>query len=1027
MNRTFVWPTLGLFLGLAVADPAFSHVRLSTQGTRPPVVQVVDTGTEIDVNQVAMFVTNVGSFAFDLGAGNSGLEFPKGTGKTCVFAAGLWMGAKVGGQTRVTVAEYSQEFAPGPMIGGTAAPDQPSYRVYKLSRTNTAGWADYVTNAAPLGAPVDTISGTVVPHILGDQMLWAVFNDADPSRHTNNAGNSTPLGVEVQLTAFAFETPVELASTVFLSYKIINKGGNTLDSTYVSIWSDPDNGNAADDLVGVDTTLSLGYCYNATPQDNIYGSRPPAVGFDFFLGPTVGGDTLALTSFNKYVNGTDPNSKEQSYNYMKGLNADGSPVIDPTTGLVTKFTNPGDPVPAGGVGWLDNNPADRRLMLSSGPFTMAPGDTQIVVTAVIVGQGGDNKSSIKALKFYDQFAQDAFDLGFDLPSPPPTPIVEAQGLNRKVVLTWDSGSTVDDTTSSYRFEGYNVWQGATLAGPWTRIATYDLVNGVATISDAAFDLNLGDIVIKPVQFGTDAGLRHSIEITTDAVRGGGLRNGTQYYFAVTAYNYDPNAIPKTLENSTGTAGQSVNSVVVIPQGPTAGTNLLEASTGPIVQNRIDTNIPATTDVVTADILDPTKVTGCTYEVYYTDAMPPFPTYVVGGVPVEVHLYWNLRRICADGSDAGSAPDTTVMLANQLNKTGDDDYQVIDGILFKVSGAYTPQLQNVVYVKVDTEPRDLQPVDFGLEFYGGGGGYASSFFGTTINPDDNPELFTTVEIRFDSTATSKAYRYFRDQLPDGSAPPDGRGYYYGGFVDVNFQIWDTVNNVQLDAAYVERREVDATHTPTANVLPTNDGTWRPSTAADGDREYLFVVGSVYTDTPKPAYEVNDAVGGVGDGSMPLMYAFTGHALDDDNLYPDNGEKLVFIWANPGSVNDVFSIPTTAPDRDNPTLAKSALDRIRVVPNPYYTRSNYELNQFARVIRFMNLPAECTIRIFNLSGDLVRTLHKTDASTSIFTWDVLTDNQLPVGSGVYIYQIDAPGVGQTHGRMIVFMEKERLNNF
>jgi hypothetical protein len=409
-------------------------------------------------------------------------------------------------------------------------------------------------------------------------------------------------------------------------------------------------------------------------------------------------------------------------------------------------------------------------------------------------------------------------------------------------------------------------------------------------------------------------------------------------------------------------------------------------------------------------------------------MPPFPSYVVGGVPVEVTRYWNLRRICPDGADAGSAPDTTVLLANQLNKTGDTDYQVVDGILFKVSGAYSPQLQDVFYTKVDVDnARDLQPADFGLAFYGGGADYAINFFDSTINPTDNPDQFTTVEVRFDSTATQKAYRYFRDQLADGSAPPDGRGYYYGGFQDVNFQAWDTVNNRQLDAAFVERREVDATHTPTGNILPTNDGTWRPSTAADGDREYLFIANTTYTATPKPEYEVNDAIGGVGSASVPLLYALTGHALDDDNPYPDNGEKLTYVWANPGSANDVFSIPTTAPDRDNPALAKAALDKIRVVPNPYYTRSNYELNQFARQIRFMNLPAACTIRIFNLSGDLVRTLRKTDTSTSIFTWDVLTENQLPVGSGVYIYQIDAPGVGQTHGRMIVFMEKERLNNF
>src|SRR5206468_1080329 len=163
-----------------------AHIRLAgTQSTRPPVVQVIDTATKIDANQLSMFVTNNGSFAYDLGGQVSGLEFPKGTGKTCVYAAGLWLGAKVAGQTRVTVAEYSQEFTPGPMIGGTYAPDSPAYKVYKVAREDTTGWADWVANAGPLGAPLDTISGTVVPHIIGDQTLWAVFNDADPSRHTN--------------------------------------------------------------------------------------------------------------------------------------------------------------------------------------------------------------------------------------------------------------------------------------------------------------------------------------------------------------------------------------------------------------------------------------------------------------------------------------------------------------------------------------------------------------------------------------------------------------------------------------------------------------------------------------------------------------------------------------------------------------------------------------------------------------------------------------------------------------------------
>jgi len=81
MIRTFVWPALGAVLGMAVADPAFAHLPLRTQGTRrPPVINVIDTAKELDANQLSMFVTNIGSFAYDLGAQNSGLEFPKGTG-----------------------------------------------------------------------------------------------------------------------------------------------------------------------------------------------------------------------------------------------------------------------------------------------------------------------------------------------------------------------------------------------------------------------------------------------------------------------------------------------------------------------------------------------------------------------------------------------------------------------------------------------------------------------------------------------------------------------------------------------------------------------------------------------------------------------------------------------------------------------------------------------------------------------------------------------------------------------------------
>ncbi len=97
-----------------------------------------------------------------------------------------------------------------------------------------------------------------------------------------------------------------------------------------------------------------------------------------------------------------------------------------------------------------------------------------------------------------------------------------------------------------------------------------------------------------------------------------------------------------------------------------------------------------------------------------------------------------------------------------------------------------------------------------------------------------------------------------------------------------------------------------------------------------------------------------------------------------------------------------------------------------PNPYFGASAYEREQFNRVIKFTHLPQQCTIRLFTLAGDLVRTIRKNDA-TSQATWNLQTDNGLPIGSGIYVYHVEAPGIGNKVGKLAVFLEKERLNNY
>ena len=1015
----------------------------------PSRVSSIDNVRRIDINTINMFITNYGSFAWDLTSGNAGLIYPKGTTKTAVFAAGLWFGARVGSETRTLVAEYSQEYGPGNMLPGGLPndPNNDDFRTYKVSRftgntSDTAhvereaneqavedplvhrSWSEYMAGAAPYGAPwtlhrlpvtetsdpADSID-VPGPDVLGDQMLWSVYNDADPANHTNDAGGSAPLGLEVQQTTFAFNRQGALGNIVFLKYTIINKGGQQLDSMFVSQWSDPDLGGAADDLVGVDVVKSLGYTYNSTNNDQLYGTAPPAVGFDFFQGPRyIASDPtsprLPMTSFNKYINGTDPASTEETYNYMNGFEPDGSDVIDPTTGLPTKFFHPGNPTT--GQGWLDSNPADRRMLLTAGPFYMAPGDTEEVVAALIIGNGNDRLSSISALFFYDEFAQLAFDEGFQLPNPPPQPRTEILEEHQSVTLSWDSAALDNYVEPGYEFEGYNVYQGESVAGPWRRLATYDLVNGILTVRDTVFDLVTGQTINDyPVAFGTDAGLHFTYTATQDVVRGGALKDGSDYYFAVTAYAISSTEKLAVVENAQVP-------IAVMPQRPAAGTDLSTASASDVEHLRRDPTLPPSTTTVQVIVTKPDSITGHTYKVVFVP-LPPESVYTrqVGPDTATVRFTWSLID--------STTGDT--LLDHQYNVRGDDDYIVVKGMQVKVVGAYFPALQEVTYRNDNAaHRRALEGVNWNgnQAWLNGGGSTGFDFFGSSLDPATEPDSFATVEIRFNSTATQLAHRYMRHEDAGGS----GTGLYqYGRMQTVPWQAWDTINNVQLDAAFVERAVVDGSGNLLPSQPPSHDSTWTPTAAGDGDREYIFVFNTPYDGTANSIYTHDDAL---FDVTIPTLYAAWSKLRAATDIV-DDGDRIEFVWANPAIDNDEYAFNTSQLVRSNAALAKAGLQSVRAVPNPYYNRSRYELNQFNRRIRFTNLPEVATIRIFNLAGELVRTLQKTDASSSILEWDVLTENQLPVASGVYIFHVDSPGVGSMFGRMVVFMEKERLNNF
>jgi hypothetical protein len=499
----------------------------------------------------------------------------------------------------------------------------------------------------------------------------------------------------MQVTLWGYARADALGNVIFKQFKFIYKGTATtpptatIDSMYVAQWSDPDLGDSGDDYAGCDVTLSLGYIYNSIKADAEYVKfdlPAPSSGYDFFAGPVVPGEptdvaivdlkkrpgfkNLPMTSFIYFGAGSgisDPafnyTGTQGWYNLLRGF-LPSSPVTAPLPfldpqGQPTKFVLAGDPV--AGTGWVDGQtapPGDRRISLNTGPFKMAVGDTQAVVVAVLAGLGGDNKSSISVIKFNDRYAQDAFNNLFQLPKPPVSPKTVASEYDGEILLNWASdpdavAATEGQDELGYKFEGYNVYQLPSAAASLSqarKVATYDLVNNITTILADQFDVESGQ-VLNAGQTGTDNGISRFIEITRDLFRDRPLVNGSTFYFAVTAYNANPD--PLAAVPSLESPPQVIS---VIPQSPNPGVRYSSAQT-------LEVTHTGTSDGSTeAIVVDPSKMTADSYKVTF--------------------------KGLETGESVWTLTNTTknqVLLVDQPNQTGDGNYLVIDGVQVKVIG------------------------------------------------------------------------------------------------------------------------------------------------------------------------------------------------------------------------------------------------------------------------------------------------------------------------------------------------------
>jgi hypothetical protein len=155
---------------------------------------------------------------------------------------------------------------------------------------------------------------------------------------------------------------------------------------------------------------------------------------------------------------------------------------------------------------------------------------------------------------------------------------------------------------------------------------------------------------------------------------------------------------------------------------------------------------------------------------------------------------------------------------------------------------------------------------------------------------------------------------------------------------------------------------------------------------------------------------------------------------DSLY--NGDEFDFNGIigqvefpsdSPPSTGNVFSVMSVVPKAPNvqdsyqfgilgPTFQKEKIaqeiQNIKVVPNPYIVGSLYE-REFGelrwepiRQLKFINLPGSCTIHIFTIAGDLVKTIYH-DEPHGTATWDLRAEGGREIAPGIYVYVVKADG--------------------
>ena len=252
-------------------------------------------------------------------------------------------------------------------------------------------------------------------------------------------------------------------------------------------------------------------------------------------------------------------------------------------------------------------------------------------------------------------------------------------------------------------------------------------------------------------------------------------------------------------------------------------------------------------------------------------------------------------------------------------------------------------------------------------------------------------------------------------------------------------WDTTN--QVARRYPSRYEAPHPIGHDETIDTTKGGrnfsayrVWRSENPSFPEASFTLLA---QYDVPDDSFEYNQG----------LKYAFTDSNLVRGKTYvysvtSTSIPSLAYQTIPTDTGNTIVEVPVeplrsgvlvNATRIDLPFSVSNEPDKVSVVPNPYRTDRDYTLesggyeglfsqwHQTKRLVKFINLPEICTIRIFSLSGDLVRTVEHDGRSLSgISRGDtnvpLVSESNRALASGIYVFTVDSQFGTQT-GKFVI----------